>query len=83
MDEHDGEPTISEPDFTIAHCGNVVVITAMSAKANEAVAQGALSFERWHAGAGSIFVDRRTADELIANLQRDGFIVVEELADLP
>ena len=78
MNEHGGEPAISEPDFTIAHYGNVVAITPMSAKANEAVAQGAFSFERWRVGAGSIFVDRRTADEIITNLRSDGFTVEEE-----
>ena len=69
---------MNEPDFTTASHSNMVALTPMSAKANQAVAQGVIDFQNWQTYAGSILVDRHMAADLIANLQRDGFTVAPE-----
>jgi hypothetical protein len=69
---------MNEPDFTTASHSNMVALTPMSAKANQAVAQGVIDFQNWQTYAGSILIDRHMAGDLIANLERDGFTVAPE-----
>jgi hypothetical protein len=69
---------MNEPDFTTASYSNMVALTPMSVKANQAVAQGLIDFQKWQVTAGSILIDRHLAGDLIANLRRDGFTVTPE-----
>ena len=69
---------MNEHDFTTANCGNMLALTPMSAKANQAVAEGLIDFQDWQVRGGSILIDLHMAGDLIANLRRDGFTVAPE-----
>jgi len=69
---------MNEPDFSSKHFGNMTALSPRSRKAYLAIAEGLIAFESWQEQAGSIFIDRHLADDLIANLERDGFIVATE-----
>jgi hypothetical protein len=68
----------AEADFWIANLGGMVALSPMSAKANQAVADGKIDFEDWQVMGGSIMVDHRMAADLLENLKNDGFTIGEE-----
>jgi len=74
---------MNEPDFSTKRYGNMTALSPRSTKAYLAIVEGLIAFENWQEQAGSIFIDRRMADDLIATLRRDGFIVAEEEAEQP
>ena len=65
-------------DFLVADHGSIVALTPMSEAANTAVADGLISYESWQLMGASIMVEHRIADDLIAHLQEDGFVVAPE-----
>ncbi len=69
---------MNEPDFSTANYGNMTALSPRSNKAYQAIVEGLIAFEDWHEHAGSILIDRRMADDVIANLRRDGFTVAVE-----
>ena len=67
-----------EADFWVANYGSMIALSPMTAKANQACADGVIDFEDWQVMGGSIMVDHRMANDLIDHLQEDGFTFAEE-----
>jgi len=65
-------------DFLVGNLGSIVALTPMTPKAMGACDDGTINFEDWQVLGGSIMVDHRMADELLDNLQADGFTTAEE-----
>ena len=68
----------ADADFWIANLGGMVALSPVSAKANQAVADGKIDFEKWRVMGGSIMVDHRMAADLLESLRDDGFTISEE-----
>jgi hypothetical protein len=63
-------------DFLVADYGSVVGFTPMTEKAKQATGkEGVIASEPWQWLDGNLMVDHRMSDDLIENLQNDGFSI--------
>lgn len=69
---------VEETDFLVADLGSMVSFAPMTENARQACKDGVIASEPWQWMGGSLMVDHRMADDLIENLQNDGFCISSE-----